>query len=121
MACIFISDVPEMVPYVAVDNNTININGNIVTFTLSWGEPFNNFDFIVNYTVLCSGEITCPINPITTNNTTRSYIITNLIPLNTYTFSVIATNSIGSGKAGKVNITTPGKYILVLKRCGQVK
>ena len=52
--------VPKMVPDVKVDTNTININGDIVTLTLSWGEPFNNLDPIVNYTVSCSGDGTCP-------------------------------------------------------------
>ena len=33
-----------MVPYVTVDDSTININGNIVTLKLSWGEQFNNLD-----------------------------------------------------------------------------
>ena len=28
-----------------------------------------------------------------------------------YTFSVVATNSVGSGEAGVEIITTPGKYI----------
>ena len=56
------------------------INGNNVTLTLSWGEPFNNLDPIVNYTVSCSGDVTCPPNFTTTDNTTRSYIITNLTP-----------------------------------------
>ena len=101
---------PAIVPDVTVDNNTININGNIVTLTLSWGEPFNNLDPIVNYTVSCSGNVTCP--PVTTDNTTRSYTITNLTPMTNYTFSVVATNSIGSGEAGVVMITTPpGMYM----------
>ena len=94
-----------MVPDITVDNNT---NGSNVTFTLSWGEPFNNFDAIVNYTVSCSGDITCPPDFTTTDNTTRSYTITNLTPMTNYTFSVVATNSIGSGEAGVVMITTPG-------------
>ena len=55
----------------------------------------------------CSGDVTCPSNFITTDNTTRSYTITNLIPMTNYTFSVVATNSIGSGPAGVVMITTP--------------
>ena len=97
-----------MVPNVIIDDNTININGNSVTLTLSWGEPFNNLDPIVNYTVSCSGNVTCPPN-ITTRKNTRSYTITNLTPMTNYTFSVVATNSIGSGKAGVVMITTPGK------------
>ena len=108
----FITGVPKMVPGVTIPNNTININGNIITLTLSWGEPFNNLDPIVNYTVSCSGNVTCPPNFTTTDNTTRSYTITNLTTMTTYTFSVIATNSIGSGKAGVVMITTPpGKLI----------
>ena len=96
-----------MVPDVTVDNNTININGNNVTLTLSWGEPLNNLDHIVNYTVSCSGDVTCPPNFTTTDNTTRSYTITNLTSMTDYTFSVVATNSIGSGEAGVVMITTP--------------
>ena len=94
-----------MVPGVTVDNNTININGNNVTLTLSWGEPLNNFDPIVNYTVSCSPA--CLPSCTTTDNTTRSCIITNLTPMTNYTFSVVATNSIGSGEAGVVMITTP--------------
>ena len=101
--------IPTMVPGVTVDDNTININGNNVTLTLSWGESFNNLDPIVNYTVSCSGDVTCPPNFTTTDNTARSYIITNLTPMTNYTFSVVATNSIGSGEAGVVMITTPGK------------
>ena len=109
---IFISGVPIMVPGVIVDGNSININGNIITLTLSWGEPFNNLDPIVNYTVSCSGDVTCPPNFTTTDNTTRSYTITNLIPMTTYTFSVVATNSIGSGEVGVVMIiTSPGEVI----------
>ena len=94
-----------MVPDV---NHTIIINENNVTLTLSWGEPFNNLDPIVNYTVSCSG---CPQNFTTTNNTTRSYTITNLTLMTNYTFSVVATNSIGSGEAGVVMVSTPGKVI----------
>ena len=96
-----------MVPGVTVDDNTINVNGNNVTLTLNWGESFNNLNPIVNYTVSCSGDVTCPQNFTTTDNTTRSYAIINLIPMTNYTFSVVATNSIGSGGAGVVMITTP--------------
>ena len=98
-----------MVPDVTVDDNTIIIfSKNNVTLTLSWGEPFNNIDPIVSYTVSCSGDVTCPQNFTTTDNTAR---ITNLTPMTNYTFSVVATNSIGSGEAGIVMITTPGKVI----------
>ena len=97
-----------MVPNVAVDDNTININGSNVTLTLSWGEPHNNFDPIVNYTVSCSGDVKCPPSFTTTDNI---YTITNLTPMTNYTFSIVATNSIDSGEAGVVMITTPGEAI----------
>ena len=110
--CMFVSGIPAMVPGVTVDNSTININGNIVTLTLSWGEPFNNFDPIVNYTVSCSGDDACPPSFTTTDNTTRSYTITNLTTMTTYTLSVVATNSVGSGEAGTMDCTTPYKVII---------
>ena len=105
---IMYADVPEMVPGVTVDDNTINIKGNIVTLTLNWRKPFNNLDPIVNYTVSCLGDVTCPLNHTTNDDTTRSYTITNLTPMTTYTFLVVAVNSFGSGEAGRVMITTPG-------------
>ena len=108
---VIVTGVPAMVPGVTVDNNTIIINGNNVNLTLSWGEPFNNLDPIMNYTVSCSGDDACPPNFTTTDNTARSYTITNLIPMTNYTFSVVATNSIGSGEAGVVMIATPGEVI----------
>ena len=101
----YFTGVPAMVPDLTVDNNTINN----ITLTLSWGEPFNNLDPIVNYTVSCSGDVTCPLIFTITDITTRNYTITNLTPMTNYTFSVVATNSIGSGEAGVVIITTPGK------------
>ena len=101
----FITGVPERVPGLIVDD--VQVNGNVITIPISWEEPFNNLDPIVNYTVSCSGDVKCPPNFTTTDNTTRSYTITNLTPMATYTFSVVATNSIGSGKADVVMITTP--------------
>ena len=108
-----VTGVPNMVPNVTIIDSTINSNGNHVTLTLSWEDPFNNFDSIVNYTVSCSGDDTCPPNFTTTDNTARSYTITNLTPMTNYTFSVVATNCIGSGEAGVVMITTPGEIIYI--------
>ena len=104
-----------MAPSITVDD--ISINGSNVTLTLSWREPFNNLDPIVNYTVSCSGDVTCPPNFTTTDNTTRSYTITNLTTMTTYTFSVVATNSIGSGEAGIVMITTPSGAGMTILLC----
>ena len=80
----------------------MNFNNNYVTLTLSWGEPFNNYDPIVNYTVSCSGDVTCPPNFTTTDNTTRSYDVINLTLSTRYIFKVVATNSVGGGEAGVV-------------------
>ena len=65
----------------------------------------------MNYTVSCSGDVTCPPNFTTTDNTTRNYTFANLTTMANYTFSVVATNSIGSGEAGVVMITTPGEIM----------
>ena len=100
-----------MVPGITVNEYTINVDENNVTLTLNWGEPFNNLDPIVNYTVSCSGDDTCPPTFIITDITTRSYTITNLTTMTNYTFSVVAANSIGSGEAGVAMITTPGMII----------
>ena len=105
--------VPRIVSHVTFYIIAFNDDGNNVSLTLSWEEPLNNLDPIVNYTVSCSG-VTCPPNFTTTDNTTRSYNITNLTAMTNYTFSVVATNSIGSGEAGVVMITTPpGKSTIV--------
>ena len=98
---------PDQVPDVVVITDSVTLDDDNVTLTLSWGEPFNNFDPIVYYTVSCSGDVTCPPNFTTTDNTTRSYTITNLTPMTNYTFSVVATNSIGSGEAGELTIIAP--------------
>ena len=120
---LIITGVPAMVPDVTVDVNIFDINRSNVTLTLSWGEPFNNHDPIMSYTVSCSGDDTCPPNFTTADNTTRSHTITNLTTITNYTFSIVATNSIGSGEAGVVMITTPGRnkgiftYIYIFYMC----
>ena len=96
-----------MVPNVTV--RITYVDGNNITLTVEWEEALDNFDQIVNYTVSCSGDDKCPPNFTTTDNTTRSYTITNLTPMTTYTFSVVATNSFSSGEAGKAMITIPGE------------
>ena len=105
--------VPDVVPNVAIVANSIMFNGEHVTLSLSWEEPFNNRDPIMNYIISCS-SIRCPSNfpAETTDIATTNYAITDLSPNTKYTFSVAASNSVGKGKAGTVNVTTPGKITL---------
>ena len=102
-----------MVPNVTIVADSIMVNGNIVALTLSWGEPFNNLDPIVNYIISCS-SVRCLLNFTvkTTDNATRNYTITDLSPKTHYEFSVAAVNSVGKGKTGVVMITTPGRITL---------
>ena len=106
--CEFVTGVPAIVANITV---VVNITGRNFSHTVSWGEPFSNYDPIVNYTVSCSGDFACPPNFTTTDGNTRNHTITNLTPITNYTFSVVATNSIGSGEAGVVKIITPGEVI----------
>ena len=108
----FVVAVPNAVPDVMVVSNSVTLDNDTATFTLSWGEPFNNFDPIISYTVICSGDVSCPPDFNTTDNTTRNYTITNLISGTNYTFSVIAINSINQGSPGTLIITAPsGMYV----------
>ena len=109
----YTTDVPAMVPDVTVDNSTINITGSNVALALSWGEPFNNLDPIVSYTVSYFGNGTCPLQLTTTDNTTRSYIITNLTTRINYNFSVVATNLVGSGKSGTLDRIFKGEVTIL--------
>ena len=111
---VHIIGVPAVVPNVKL---VLNFTRNNITVTLSWEEPFNNLDPIMNYTVSCSGDVTCPQTFNTHDNTTRSYTLTNLTTMTTYTFSVVATNSIGSGEAGVVMVKTPGKRVRIMIIC----
>ena len=89
-----------MVPNVMIDIN----------YRLSWGKPFSNLDPIVSYTVSWNDGIFLQ-SFTTTDISARNYPIPNLTPITNYTFSVVATNSIGSGPAGIViiNAASGGK------------
>ena len=101
---------PRIVPNIAYF--LTDISSRHVSITLSWGEPFNNFDPIVNYLVSCSGVYNCPDRFITKDNSTQNLAYRGLNVMATYIFSVVATNSFGSGEAGVVIITTPGQITL---------
>ena len=95
-------------------------DGSNVTLTLSWGQPFSYSGPIISYTVSCSGDVICPLDFTTPDNTTRSYTITNLT-LTTYlyyVFLVVATNSMGNGKAGVRLYPTQGSQFMI---CGHIQ
>ena len=107
--CVYYTAVPDQVPTPVIDAATLT--NDMVNITLSWGKPFNNFDPIISYTVMCSGDDQCPPDITTMDDMTRSYTIINLTSMTTYTFSVVATNSIGNGEAIVLRITSPScKY-----------
>ena len=93
---IFISTAaPANVTNVMIDLTTVNIDNNNVRFTLSWNEPFNNFDPIVNYTITINcNDASCPVMfTVTTTSANVSFItdLSMMTPL-----SVTATNTIGT-------------------------
>ena len=97
----FITGVPGKVPNVNVTNST---NGNVVNFTVIWGEPVNHLDPIIMYNMSCSGDPPCPQSYNTSNNQTTTYTFIGFTANSSYTFSVVAINSIGSGEAGVVTV-----------------
>ena len=121
--CFIYVAVPSMVLVISVINESINNDGDNVMLTLIWDEPFDNFNPILSYKISCSSQSLCPA-AVTVYNTT-SVNITNLMPRTMYTFSVIATNSIGDGEAGVLNITTGSskfcKYYTKQRYPGAVK
>jgi len=114
-----------MVPNVTIDLNTVNIdrNNNNVSFGLSWGEPFANFDPIVNYTITvdCTNNNAnvCPMM-FSTDNVTRTLdvnLITDLSMMN-HTISVTASNTVNTSNAttriivGELHITVLRMYVV---------
>ena len=107
--CIFTA-APDMITNVIIDLATVNIDDN-VSFTLSWNEPFANFDPIVNYTatINCTDNATCPVI-VDTDNATRTADVNFITDLSMMTtLSVTATNTIGTSDPA-IRIIT-GMYI----------
>ena len=91
---------PEKVPDISIYRNG---HGSV---NVTWGEPFNNFDPITNYSVECQtdDEISCGVVNVS-GNATKYCLISDLKAATSYTFSVKAINSIGIGEAGVKRIT----------------
>lgn len=113
-----VTDVSAKVTSLDVDNSTIHLNGTTSSFTLNinWQDPwqFDNNLTVTKYTISCSENKMCPANQTVDSNTKRVNI-TNIISCQKYTFSVIATNTIGSGPLANISITGPcGRYLCYL-------
>ena len=105
---------PAMITNVIIDLATVNIDDDNVSFTLSWNEPFANFDPIVNYTVTinCTDNATCPVI-VDTDNVTRTADVNFITDLSMMTtLSVTATNTI--------NTSDPAIRIITGKLCTSV-
>ena len=91
---------PEMIANVMINLTSVEIKGSTVNFTLSWTEPFANFDPIVNYTItincinITNGTV-CPLIVTTAGNVTSRDVsfTTDLSMINT--ISVTASNTVG--------------------------
>jgi len=74
-----------------------------VNFTLNWDEPFDNFDPILNYTIItnCS-DASCPLTYVTSSDVTTLDVSYDIpITAVNYTISITANNTVGTS-----NVTT---------------
>ena len=90
---------PNVVTNVIITDITViddeDVDDDNVSFTLSWNEPFTNFDPIVNYTVTINcTDAPCPEMYTVTTRTSDVNFVTNLSVMTT--LLVTATNTIGT-------------------------
>ena len=101
---------PDMVGNVIFDFTTVTVvndddgDNDDVSLTLSWDEPFANFDPIVSYTVTisCTDNATCPAMFTVNTTSVLVHFITNLSVMTT--LSVTATNTVGESEPGMIII-----------------
>ena len=95
---------PANITNVVIDLDSVIVDAGNVSFTLSWNEPFTNFDPIVNYTVTikCTDNATCPAEFIVTTTTANVNFITNLTMMTP--IQVVANNTIGQSYATTIVI-----------------
>ena len=101
---VFLIAVPNMVPGVMVDVSSVSAapqppaQPTQFNLTLNWRAPFDNFDPILNYTIIttCS-DASCPVTHVTRSNVTTLDISYNIpITAVNYTISITASNTVGT-------------------------
>ena len=103
-----------MITNIMINLPSVKIVGSSVNFTMTWTEPFPNFDPIVNYTITiyCTNTTLCPA-VFNADNSIRSRFISIITDLSMMNFiSMTATNTIGtSAPAIRIIVGKPAKYI----------
>ncbi|XP_065912117.1 uncharacterized protein [Dysidea avara] len=100
-AFLYVAGVPDMVPGFGLFSNMIvvDMTKRVRNFTLSWDKPFDNFDPILNYTIItsCSDNTVCPVTHVTGSDVT-TLDISYTLPIITvnYTISISANNTFGA-------------------------
>ena len=102
---VFYTAAPNMVPEVMVSSLMATpqppLQPTQVNFTLNWDEPFDNFDPILNYTIIttCS-DASCPLTYVTSSDVTTLDISYDIpITAVNYTISITANNTVGTSNA----------------------
>ena len=101
---------------VIVVNDVNDNDDDDVSFTLSWNEPFANFDPIVNYTVTihCTNTSECPMVFVVATTTANVNSITDLSMMTS--IQVTATNTIGKSNPATIKIV--GAYVCyIIAQC----
>ena len=104
---------PANITNVVIDLDSVSVDDDNVSFTLSWNEPFANFDPIVNYvvTIFCTNITGCLAEFIVTTTTTADVnFITDLSIMTS--IQVTANNTIGQSNA--ITIVIIGKFVVSL-------
>ncbi|XP_065897929.1 adhesion G protein-coupled receptor L3-like isoform X2 [Dysidea avara] len=126
---VYLAAVPDIVPGVMVDISSISSTPQFpaqptqFSFTLNWGEPFANFDPILNYTIItsCSDNTVCPVTHVTGSDVT-TLDISYTLPIITvnYTISITANNTVGLSDPVMRILTAPNQIQNVSVMCAPV-
>jgi len=97
-------------PIPSVDLSTVHRTSDridtIFGFTLSWTEPFDNFDPIHNYTITIGCDVSgCPVT-LTTDGNATSIDVSYATRTTNITITMTAMNSVGTSHPASLDITS---------------